>query len=181
MFTPALRVRTNCSRQSIYPTLNFKSIHTIKPLYNENQPPHVYFFNYISVHYVDSRLSVKSLVLTGWWALHPETKLDTGAHSNIQQDKQDVRHAPCLLIARCKQNRCVSYLGQGYRAGGERELRVQDRRGVRASNVEHLYLQGWAPGPGGCLTGKWCLRCWSTHPLPLTDAPSIEINVYRLT
>lgn len=60
--------------------------------------------------------------------------------------------------------------------GGER-AQSPGQRGVEASNAEHLYLLGWAPGPGGCLTARWCPRCWSARPPPPTDVPNTHTGI----
>ncbi len=102
------------------------------------------------------------------------TLLHTAASDNPAG--QTGRQAPCPLTASYRRQPAANNRGMfptrdRVRGRGGRELRFQDRRRVEANDAEHLYLQGWAPEPGGCLTGRRCPRYWSAHPPPPADAP----------
>lgn len=94
----------------------------------------------------------------------PENPHDTAASSSCSTTSRASGAMP-------PRGQLESYLGHGKGGVGEGAHGLGREGGVGASDAEHLYLRGRAPGPGGCRTGKRCPRCSSARPPPPSDAP----------
>lgn len=147
-------------------------------LYNQQQLHDVYIPN---IFQCTAFVCVPSAV-----PLHPNAKghtalLHTAANSRTNRTSGIMPSYSQLHTTTSREFKSMCFLpGTGLEGGVGRELRVQDRRGVEASDAEHLYLQGWAPEPEGCPTGRRCPRCWTARPPPPADAPGRKHD-YRRT